>query len=240
MEKIRITKLLSERKICSRREAEKLIDEGKIRLNGKVVTEQGTRATREDRIEIDTQAIKLQDQKVTVMLHKPLGIVSNFPEDGYVEASTLITEENHWENDPQPFKEITGRLNVVGRLDINSKGLLLLTQDGRVAKQIIGPDSNIEKEYIVRYLGDLSPRNLELLREGLYLDGRKLKRAIVERHSANTLSFILKEGKKRQLRRMCEIINLEVTSLKRVRIGTLQLGDLPSGQWRFVSSAELM
>lgn len=239
MEKVRISKLLSERKVCSRREAEKYLDQGQIFLNGILVTEQGTKAYPTDRIEIGPSAKEDRDQKMTIMLHKPLGIVSNLPEPGYTEASELIVEENHWEEDPRPFEAPIGPLNVVGRLDVNSKGLLLLTQDGRVAKQIIGPDSAVEKEYIVRFEGSLSDRQLDLMREGLFLDGKKLKRAGVERKDANTLRVILIEGKKRQLRRMCEIVAITVTSLKRVRIGRLQLGNLPSGKWRFVDPAEL-
>lgn len=238
MEKIRISKLLSERKVCSRREAEKFIDEGQVFLNGILVTEQGTKAYPTDRIEIGQSAKKERDQKVTIMLHKPLGIVSNLPEPGYTEASELIIEENHWQWDKRPFQEIVGPLNVVGRLDVNSKGLLLLTQDGRVAKQIIGPDSIVEKEYIVRFEGDLSERQLDFFREGITLDGKRLKRAGVERKDASTLRVILIEGKKRQLRRMCEVVGITVTSLKRVRIGSLQLGELPSGKWRYVDLSE--
>jgi len=239
MEKIRITKLLSERRICSRREAEAFIDQGQVFVNGVLVTEQGTKAYPTDQIEIGSDAKVEQNQKVTVMLHKPLGIVSNLPEPGYTEASSLIVEENHWEADRRPYEELIAPLNVVGRLDVNSKGLLLLTQDGRVAKQIIGPDARIEKEYIVRFQGDLHERQLDLLREGLSLDGKKLRRALVERKDEQTLRFVLVEGKKRQLRRMCEMVDLQVSSLKRVRIGQLQLGTLPSGKWRYVDSREI-
>ncbi len=240
MEKVRISKLLSERKVCSRREAEKYLEQGQIFLNGILVTEQGTKAYPTDTIEIGSSAKKEQGQKVTVMLHKPLGIVSNLPEPGYREASELIVEENHWERDRYSFQELTAPLHVVGRLDINSKGLLLLTQDGRVAKQVIGPEANMEKEYIVRFEGHLSERQADQLRKGIFLDGKLLKRAGVERMDAHTLRIILIEGKKRQLRRMCEIVGIEVTSLKRVRIGRLQLGDLPAGQWRYVDAKELL
>lgn len=239
MEPIRITKLLSERGVCSRREAEKWIDLGLVYLNGKQVTEQGTKALPSDDLQVSDEAQKAQEKKVTVMLHKPLGIVSNLPEDGYVEASCLITKENHWENDPHPFEEITSSLNVVGRLDVNSKGLLLLTQNGQVAKKVIGPDSNLEKEYILRFQGHIREKELALLRSGLFLDGKKLKQAKVELKDQNTLLITLKEGKKRQLRRMCDLIGLEVTSLKRVRVGNLQLGALPSGKWRFVDPSEI-
>jgi len=239
MEKIRINKLLSERGICSRREADKLIEQGLVSLNGVVVTEQGTKALRTDLVEVASVAQDAQEQKATIMLHKPLGVVSNLPEDGYTEACELITAENQWEPRGRKFEGDVSTLNVVGRLDVNSKGILLLTQDGRVAKRVIGPDAEMEKEYIVRFNGVLSDRDLSLLRCGLFLDGKKLKRAVVERKDENTLCFILKEGKKRQLRRMCERVGLEVTSLKRVRIGNLQLGNLPSGQWRFVDPSEI-
>ena len=240
MDKVRITKILSERKVCSRREAEKFIDEGQVFVNGVLVTEQGTKAYPTDRIEIGTSARKEQKEKVTVMLHKPLGIVSNLPEPGYREASELICKENHWEGDSSPFQKLASSLHVAGRLDVNSKGLLLLTQDGRVAKQIIGPDSNIEKEYIVRFEGVLNEKQLNLLRDGvLFLDGKRLKKTEVIRKDPNTLRIILIEGKKRQLRRMCEAVGIAVTSLKRVRIGRLQLGKLPPGKWRYVTSGEL-
>lgn len=239
MEKIRISKLLSERRLCSRREAEKYIEQGLVLLNGVPVTEQGTKAYLDDRLEIAKSARQEQSEKVTVMLHKPLGIVSNLPEPGYKEASSLIVQENHWESDRLPFREIKEPLNVAGRLDVNSKGLLLLTQDGRVAKLLIGPDSQVEKEYIIRIVGPVHSDQLSLLREGLSLDGKKLKRTVVDLKDQQTLRIILKEGKKRQLRRMCALIGLEVTSLKRVRIGNLQLGNLPSGKWRFVLPSEL-
>jgi len=232
MELIRITKLLSERGVCSRREAEKLIEEGQVFLNGKPVTEQGVKATREDRLEIRGS----RSEQVTIMLNKPLGIVSNLPEKGYIEASELITQSNQW--DKKSYKHPLGQLNVVGRLDVNSKGLLILTQDGRIAKHVIGPLSTVEKEYIVRYSGDLTREKLSLLREGLFLDGKPLKRAVVDQKGEGVLRFVLKEGKKRQLRRMCELVGLEVSSLKRVRVGSLNLGDLPPGKWRFVDPSE--
>lgn len=233
VELFRITKLLSERGVCSRREAEQLIDEGRVYLNGEKVVQQGVKATRGDRLEVRGRS----SEKITIMLHKPLGIVSNLPEDGYTQASELITKENQW--DDKGYKEPLGQLNVVGRLDVNSKGLLILTQDGRVAKHIIGPDSSVEKEYIVRYRGFLSEENLRLLRHGLFLDGKPLKRAVVDRKDEGTLRIILQEGKKRQLRRMCELVGLEVFSLKRVRVGSLNLGDLPPGKWRFVDPSEI-
>ena len=129
-------------------------------------------------------------------------------------------------------------LAVVGRLDIDSQGLLIFTQDGRLAKKLIGENSDIEKEYIVRVEGFLSKEQLGLLNFGLELDGEKLKPAKVEWINEDQLRFILKQGKKRQIRRMCELVGLRITGLKRVRVGKLMLGKLPEGRWRFLDSEE--
>ena len=129
-------------------------------------------------------------------------------------------------------------LAPAGRLDIDSQGLLVLTQDGRIAKQLIGADSEIEKEYLVRVQGTLSKQQLELLNHGLSLDGETLKLAQVSWQNQDQLRFILREGKKRQIRRMCELVGLKVTGLKRVRIGQVKLGDLPTGKWRYLRDKE--
>jgi 23S rRNA pseudouridine2604 synthase len=129
-------------------------------------------------------------------------------------------------------------LAPAGRLDIDSTGLLVLTQDGRVARQLIGDDSSVEKEYLVRVDGLLDSHNLALLNHGLSLDGKELRPAKVSWANHEQLSFVLKEGRKRQIRRMCELVGLRVTGLKRVRIGRVVLGDLPVGQWRFLRGSE--
>jgi 23S rRNA pseudouridine2604 synthase len=129
-------------------------------------------------------------------------------------------------------------LAPAGRLDIDSTGLLVLTQDGRIAKQLIGEDANMDKEYLVRVEGRLDAKGLALLNFGLALDGAPLKRADVRWQNKDQLQFILREGKKRQIRRMCELVGLQVTGLKRVRIGNVKLADLPAGQWRYLRSDE--
>ena len=129
-------------------------------------------------------------------------------------------------------------LAPAGRLDIDSQGLLILTQDGRIAKQLIGAESEIEKEYLVRVEGALPKDKLALLNHGLSLDGKALKPAQVSWQNQNQLRFILQEGKKRQIRRMCELVNLKVTGLKRVRIGNIGLRDLPEGKWRYLQDGE--
>ncbi len=130
------------------------------------------------------------------------------------------------------------RLAPVGRLDMDSRGLLILSEDGVVAKAVIGPASELEKEYLVRVAGPLSERVLGLLRGGLRLDGRALKPAKVTKIGPQQLRFVLKEGRNRQIRRMCDLVGLTVTDLFRVRIGPLDLGDLPERRWRVLTPHE--
>ena len=228
MEEERISKLMARRGLCSRREAECYIAEGRVRVNGVLITEQGIKAPLNAKIDFDSEKL----ERVTIALNKPLGIVSNLPQDGYKEARELIIPENRYDRgtpiDPKS-------LHVVGRLDVNSKGLLLLSSDGRMAKAIIGPDSEVEKEYIVRFKNSVSDKAMDKLRFGLKLDGEPLKRAQVHRSGECAISIILREGKNRQIRRMCELVELEILSLKRVRIGNIQLGSLPVGKWMVVS-----
>lgn len=228
MEVERVSKLMARRGLCSRREAEAYMAEGRVRVNGVLITEQGTKVPVDAKIDFDSESL----QKVTIALNKPLGIMSNLPQKGYREAKELLTPENRYD---KGFPIDPNSVHVVGRLDINSKGLLLFTSDGRVAKKIIGPNSNVEKEYIVRFQNPVTERALDKLRFGLKLDGEPLKRAEVNRSGDLAISLVLREGKNRQIRRMCELVGLEVTSLKRVRIGNIQLGSLPVGQWMVVS-----
>jgi 23S rRNA pseudouridine2604 synthase len=153
----------------------------------------------------------------------------------------LVNAQSHVKGDRSPLRFSPAHLKGLapaGRLDIDSQGLLVLTQDGRIAKQLIGENSGTEKEYLVRVQGKLSANGLSLLNFGLSLDGAALKRAEVSWQNRDQLRFILREGKKRQIRRMCELVGLKVTGLKRVRIGKVTLGDLPTGQWRYLLSDE--
>lgn len=218
---------MARRGLCSRREAEKYMAEGRVRVNGDLVTEQGTKVPADAKITLNKEGL----QRVTIALHKPLGFVSNLPQKNYPEAKELITAENRYDQGPPIDPE---SLHVVGRLDVNSKGLLLLSSDGRFAKKIIGPDSEVEKEYIVRFQNFVPQKAIQKLRFGLKLDGKPLKRAQVKLADDRALIIVLREGKNRQIRRMCELVGLEVSSLKRVRIGTIQLGSLPAGKWRVV------
>lgn len=240
-EPVRLSKLMSERGLCSRREADSYIEKGLVFVDGKRVSELGTKVDPDCAIRLDNAASAQQQQRVTLLLNKPVGYVSGQPEPGYQPAVVLIRPDTQWQDGraTQAFHptHLKG-LAPAGRLDIDSTGLLVLTQDGRIAKQLIGEDSEIEKEYLVRVSGRLDERSLALLNHGLSLDGRKLRPAKVSWQNADQLRFILKEGRKRQIRRMCELVGLKVVGLKRVRIGRVRLGDLPPGQWRYLRPDE--
>ncbi|XGC82455.1 pseudouridine synthase [Bdellovibrio bacteriovorus] len=238
-EKVRLSKLMAERGICSRREADAYIEKGLVLVDGVKVDQLGTKVDPKVKITLEAQALKQQKRLATIILNKPVGWVSAQPEPPYQPAIKLITPENQFgESKVRLNQEHFQGLAVAGRLDIDSQGLLLFTQDGRIAKKIIGEETKVEKEYIVRVEGNLPPEKLKLLNHGLSLDGKPLKPAKVEWLNEDQLRFVLKEGKKRQIRRMCEMVGLKVTGLKRVRIGNLRLGKLPEGKWRFLEEDE--
>jgi len=241
MEKIRLSKLMSERGICSRREADAFIERGLVYVDGVRVDTLGTKVDPASDINLDPRARSAQTSLVTILLNKPVGYVSGTPEKGYKAAVSLIRKDTHYSEDKSGTRfsaaHIKG-LAPAGRLDIDSQGLIVFTQDGRVAKRLIGESSGIEKEYLVRVEGSLTDEGLELLRHGLTLDGRKLRPAKVSWQNADQLCFVLTEGRKRQIRRMCELVGLKVTGLKRIRIGLVKLGGLPVGRWRYLGPRE--
>jgi len=242
MEKVRISKLMAQQGLCSRREADAFLSAGFVMVDGQPVG-LGDKAWPSQRIVLDPRARAQQHERVTVVIHKPIGLVSGQAEDGYKPAITLVTPEHRDARDRSGIRfrrEHLRGLAVAGRLDIDSSGLLVLTQDGRVARQLIGQDSEIEKEYLVRVTGQLSAAGLAQLRHGLSLDGQRLKPAEVAWQNQEQLRFVLRQGRKRQIRRMCELVGLNVVGLKRVRIGKLMLGDLPVGQWRYLAADELI
>ncbi len=241
MEKIRVSKLMSEQGLCSRREADSYIEQGWVLVDGVPVTELGTRIFPHQKITLARQAQSQQQASVTILLNKPVGYVSNLPELGYRPAIELIKPENRFKDDKLPLRFSATHLRGLapaGRLDIDSVGLIVFTQDGRIAKHLIGQDSQIEKEYLVRVEGALSKDDLAKLNFGLSLDGKPLKPARVSWQNEHQLRFALREGRKRQIRRMCELVDLKVTGLKRIRIGSVMLGKLPEGQWRYLRPDE--
>ena len=242
MEKLRVSKLMSERGLCSRREADSYIERGWVFVDGERVSELGTRVDAACKITLNKAAQASQLARVTLLLNKPIGYVSGQAEAGYKPASSLINAQSHASADRSPLRFTPMHLKGLapaGRLDIDSQGLLVLTQDGRIAKQLIGENSAVEKEYLVRVQGRLSKAGLALLNHGLSLDGDALRPAQVGWLNQDQLCFVLRQGKKRQIRRMCELVGLTVVGLKRIRIGKVVLGDLPLGQWRYLHGDEV-
>lgn len=246
---VRLNKRMAELGLCSRREADDWIARGWVRVDGRAAV-MGQPVAPDARIEIDRQAEQQQRLQVTILINKPVGYVSGQAEDGHEPAVVLVQPHNRWADCNSRMRwgpEQLRGLAPAGRLDIDSIGLLVLTQDGRVARQLIGEDSGVEKEYLVRvsYGAQASnvqavfPRErLDVLRHGLSLDGQALRPAQVDWQNPEQLRFVLREGKKRQIRRMCEQVGLFVTGLKRVRIGSVHLGHLPIGQWRYLAPHE--
>ncbi|HYD45188.1 MAG TPA: pseudouridine synthase [Phenylobacterium sp.] len=233
----RVNRWLAQSGVCSRREAEALIAEGLVSIDGARVDDAGRKIEPGQTLTLADRAGERLEAALTVVLNKPVGIVSGTPEPKQTPAVRLLTAERQWKSAvPAPGRD--SRLAPVGRLDMDSHGLLLLSEDGVVAKAVIGPQSDLEKEYLVRVSGEITEARLALLRHGLELDGRKLRPARVTPAGEQRLRFILKEGRNRQIRRMCDLVGLGVTSLYRIRIGPLKLGDLPEGRWRAITVEE--
>ena len=210
---VRLNKRMAELGLCSRREADDWIERGWVRVDGAAAT-MGQQVSPQARITVERQARDQQADRVTILLHKPVGYVSGQAEDGHPPAVTLVQARSHWRGDHSPRRFQASQLRGLapaGRLDIDSVGLLILTQD---------------------------PQAIARLRHGLSLDGHVLKPAQVEWQTPEQLRFVLKEGRKRQIRRMCELVGLQVVGLKRIRIGRVMLGHLPVGQWRYLGPEE--
>ncbi len=244
-EPLRLSKRMSELGLCSRREADEWIAKGWVKVDGQVIAELGSKVLPHQKITIERQAQAEQSRRVSVLINKPIGFVSGQAEDGYKPAVTLVRPENRWAEDKLPLQFSAAQLKSLvpaGRLDIDSTGLLILTQDGRIAKALLGEDTSVEKEYLVRVKytkgAKLPEHELKRLNHGLTLDGKALLPAKVRWQNEDQLCFILREGKKRQIRRMCEMVGLQVLALKRVRIGRVKLGNLPMGQWRYLGADE--
>lgn len=241
MQKERLSKIMAQRGLCSRREADRYIELGLVFVEGQKISTLGTKIFPDAEIELAAEGRRQQNRQVTILMNKPIGYVSGQPEDGHKAAVSIINKETHWREDLSSRTFNSAQLKGLapaGRLDIDSNGLLVLTQDGRIARQLIGEDSSVDKEYLVRVTGHLSDAGLKLLNHGLSLDGKKLKPANVSWQNQDQLRFILREGKKRQIRRMCELVDLKVVGLKRIRIGKIVLGNLPNGQWRYLGEKE--
>jgi 23S rRNA pseudouridine2604 synthase len=229
----RVNRWLAQSGVCSRREAEAAIADGLVSIDGERVEDPGRKI-------LPGQTLTLADRgqaPLSVVLNKPVGVVSAQPEAGQVPAVRLLTRQALAGESPLiPGRDT--RLAPLGRLDMDSHGLLLLSDDGVLAKAVIGPESELDKEYLVRVKGEITDERIARLRHGLALDGRQLRPAKVAPAGEQRLRFVLKEGRNRQIRRMCDLVGLAVTDLYRIRIGPLKLGELPEGRWRALTDQE--
>lgn len=233
----RVNRWLAQSGVCSRREAEGLIVEGLVSIDGEVVADAGRKIVAGQTLVLADRTGAGFSASLTLMINKPVGIVSSQPEAGQTPAVRLLTQERLWGSAAaMPGRD--SKLAPVGRLDKDSRGLLLMSEDGVVAKAVIGPQSSLEKEYLVKVNGQVTRDKIGLLRHGLELDGRKLKPARVELIADRHLRFTLIEGRNRQIRRMCSLVRLAVTDLLRIRVGPVHLDNLPEGKWRPLSAEE--
>ena len=221
---MRLNKYIAYLNIASRREADKLIKDGKVKVNGEIIINPAIQVGENDKIICDIEDYK--NEKIYIKLNKPVGyVVSNNKKEGKPIYKLL--------------DEKLKKLYPVGRLDKDSKGLILFTNDGIFSKKIIGEESECEKEYYVKLEGNISDDTLKKLEFGISLDGKKLKPAIVKRVSKNSFNIILKEGRNRQIRRMCEKVGFEVILLKRLRISNIYLNDLQEGKFEYLTKDEI-
>ncbi len=225
MTEMRLQKFLSGAGVCSRRKGEELIKEGRIKVNGKRVSELGTKVDSDkDFVEFDGRPVALDSQLVYIALNKPKDYVSSCYQKGDKTVLDLLG--------------ISERLYPVGRLDKDSTGLLLLTNDGRLHYRLTHPSFDHEKEYEVTVAKALPEGVLRKLAQGLPMMGTKTRPARVKRISTRRFLIVLQEGKNRQIRRMLRKVGNQVTDLKRIRIANIRLGNLPPGRWRYLSDKE--
>jgi len=233
----RINRWLAQNGVCSRREAEDMIARGLVSIDGAQVDDAGRKIETGQTLTLSDSAEDRLQSGLSIVLNKPVGVVSAQPEPGQIPAVRLLTRATLvGESATIPGRDT--RLAPLGRLDQDSHGLLLLSDDGVLAKAVIGPESQLDKEYLVRVRGPITDEKLARLRHGLSLDGRQLKPARVTPAGEQRLRFVLSEGRNRQIRRMCELVDLGVADLYRIRIGPLRLGDLREGRWRALTPEE--
>ena len=242
----RVSKLLACNGICSRREAEILIANEQVLINGDTVVMQGWKASEEDIIEVTQAGQAWLDRKVTLVLNKPRGYESMSSLDVEESALALICKENehsslHRNESERIFRcneEVLNTLSIVGRLDKESRGLLILTGDGSLARKLLNISST-PKRYLVTVDEDVHNGHMDFLRGQVYLDGEALLTMSVDYISPRVLAFTLTEGKNRQIRRCCAMVGLRVLDLCRISIGCFELGNLPEGSWRRLTLKEI-
>lgn len=226
MDKKRLAKYMAAAGIASRRKCEELIFEGLVKVNGKTVLLPQTLVDQNDRIECQGKQLKAEESKVYYILNKPHGYVCSHLRKG---REKLVLDL---------FASTRTRLFTIGRLDRDTTGLLLVTNDGEFANKVIHPSSNIKKEYVVKTTQEIHEAHLKKISEGIILEGVKIKPVKVTKVRRGTLKIVVSEGKKREVRYLVQSADLEVVELKRTRIGGLRLGDIPEGTFRHMTESE--
>lgn len=221
---LRLNKYISESGICSRREADKFIESGKVYVNGILAT-LGTRVSPTDTVVVDGKTIKPKSNKVYIALNKPVGIT--------------CTTETHVKGNIIDFVDYHERIFPIGRLDKPSEGLIFLTNDGDMVNKILRAGNNHEKEYVVSVDKPITKEFINSMENGIPILGTVTKQCKARKIGKCTFNIILTQGLNRQIRRMCEYLGFKVTSLKRIRIMNVSLSNLPTGKWRYLSSEEM-
>ena len=224
---VRLQKYIAECGLASRRAAEKMIQAGKVKINGKIVAKLGTKINpQKDEVVVNGKKLRKKETKIYLKINKPRGIISSCSQKGRKTVLDLISD-------------IPSRLYPVGRLDADSQGLMLLTNDGELANKLMHPRYEHEKEYQVGTRGPISDDDLKKLRQGIFLGKEKTLPARVFRKGAKRFHIILREGKNRQIRQMLEALGNEVAFLKRVRIKNILLGSLRVGKYEYLTKREV-
>jgi len=227
MQAMRLQKYLSTAGVCSRRKGESYITSGRVKVNGRVVTELGAKIDPlKDSVLFDNKPVTAEKRLVYIALNKPAGYVSSCSQKKEKIILELLTG-------------VPERIYPVGRLDKESTGLILLTNDGSLHQAVSHPSFDHEKEYDVTLASPISDKDLEKMGSGIVLDGQKTRPAMVRRISKRRFRIILKEGKNRQIRRMAEKVGNRVDRLKRLRISNIRIGNLDEGNWRYLRPEEI-
>ena len=227
---MRLQKYMASCGVASRRTAEKMIAEGRVSVNGNVITEMGVQVEDGDTVRLDGQVIRPEEEKRYVIYHKPAGEVTTVSDP---EGRACVLDH---------FRDYPVRLYPVGRLDYDSEGLLLLTNDGALTERLLHPSHQVDKTYLARVTGAVTPEEIQALRRGILLDDHKTApakaRLIRQEAFASQVLVTIHEGRNRQVRRMFEETGHQVLQLRRVRFGPLELGDLRRGEWRELTEEE--
>lgn len=237
---IRLSKRMTELGLCSRREADEFIEQGLVKVDGVVVNVLGSRVRPEQTVTLESGALNVQAERVTILLYKPVGFVSGPAEmQGERPAWLLVKPETRAEQDRSGvmfLKKHQHKLAAAGKLDVDASGLLVLTQDGRVARKLLAGEC--EQEYLVWLKTPATAEQLAALGKGVQADGDTLDAARVSRQSDRQLCFVLRQQQRRHIQRMCAAVGLDIERLHRIRIGRVRLGDLQQGQWRYLLESE--